>query len=433
MKSKKIDYDFIWQEDENNLFYSLLIVNARIRKCAYSNDIVMIDDTVCTNQFGYPFINFIVFDENNMVQNLAVAIITSKEENNFVNIFQNLKEIIPEIRVFVIDRLRSQINALQKVYPQAYLVYCRIHIYRNIKNKMGSNKEILNLFWNFVEIIITEIEYINKLKKAIENSAHLRNLLNDIEHYNPYILRKLRMRGHYSTNAIEGSFGNLKKWTDHKILPLQNILKMFVSQSRIAIKNHCKIKYEDLDPHIYRGKRLGKYASIKIGKRYQKCLRLMAYLSHKDEKIAADAVNYMQLCNCNGEKDLPYVHQLYERISTFQKEQPLVTEEDIPDVFFFNPSEYVIPSIEKTTTIKSKQTEDWSFCSTMNKVGYFADLAQRSELVRKIFREFYKKAEDLKRTIDPMAKNIIVTPGAQPTVPSTIVNKFNFPKKRTLK
>ena len=165
VKSIKIDYDFIWQEDENNLFYSLLIVNARIRKCAYSNDIVMIDDTVCTNQFGYPFINFIVFDENNMVQNLAVAIITSKEENNFVNIFQNLKEIIPEIRVFVIDRLRSQINALQKVYPQAYLVYCRIHIYRNIKNKMGSNKEILNLFWNFVEMKITENEYINKLKK----------------------------------------------------------------------------------------------------------------------------------------------------------------------------------------------------------------------------------------------------------------------------
>lgn len=426
----KKDYDVIWKNNTNNIFQSLLIINSFIKNCPYSQDIVMIDDTECTNNFQYPFVPFYVFDEHNKMQMLAVGIITSKEERSFCDIFRSLKLAVENVRVFIIDRLPSQISALNKVYPSSFLAYCRLHISRNIKSKMGRNSEVNMLFWKFVKKEITEEKFKNDLQNIINqtNSKHLTKLLSDIDHYNPYILKNLRVRGHYTTNAIEGSFGNLKKWTDHKILPLHEILKLFIGQAEILLKNHLNCNIVQLDSRTYKGRMLGLYAVEKIQKRIKKCKELIVQSLNTDPIISQNAVCKLKNCNCKH-GDLPCIHQLYHRI--INNSLSLINEEEIPDIYFLQNYDKPDPKINSTLIVENEQEENWEYNVTLDKLRYWADVAQRSEQAREHLRKFFAEGEKLKRTIDPNAKHVLKIPGAQPTVPSATVEKYTFKKKRT--
>ena len=423
----KNDYDVLWKETEEHKFYSLLVVNSKIRMCAYSNDIVVLDDTECTNHFHYPFLCFLVFDENNKVQILAIGIITSKEEDNFVDILESLKTLIPEIRVMIVDRLQSQKNAIQKVYNNTFIVFCRIHIARNIKNKMGKDKTILKSFWEFINKKIKRDEFVKRIEKQLEisNSVHLRNLLNDINHYDPYILRDLNLKKHFTTNSVEGNFGNIKRLTDHKFLPLYMILKMFVDQAMKLMKTNIIINSspKKLDPSIYSGRDLGTYCVTKIEKRYHKCLELISRLNHEDKTISSEAEEILFNCNCKKD-DIICIHSLYKRIISKPKNEPLIKEEEIPNKYKIHNIDIAYATENRIIIVISNREEKWEFNTIMDRVKIFADLAQRYEPARKLFRNFFEEAEKIKKDIDPMANKVIKTPGAQPSIPSATVNRY---------
>ena len=428
----KNDYDIIWKDDENNKFQSLLIVNSIIKNYPYSKDIVMIDDTACTNNFNYFFIPFLVFDENNKLQMLAIGIIINKEEKSFCDILQSLKLTIDHIRVFILDRLQSQISAIKKIYPGSYLVYCYLHISRNIKEKMGRNSGILNLFWKFINKKISEEEYKNELKNEIQRtgSKHLQNLLDDIDHYSPYQLKHLRIRKHSTTNAIEGGFGNIKKWTDHKLLPLDEVLSLFINESRLLMKNHINLKYNQLDSKIYNGRKLGIYAINKIQKRVQKSKDLIVALSNSNKEISANARMKLEFCNC-PKNDLPCIHIIYKRLLNASNSESIINEEEIPLIYFFNDLIKSEPDLNQRIIVKNDSEENWDYSTTLERFKFWADAAQRSEPVRDLLREFFKQGDKLKKTLDPMAKDVLLIPGAQPTVPSANVCKHLFKRKRS--
>ena len=197
----------------------------------------------------------------------------SPTKKSFVDILQSLKLVIHSIRVFIVDRLKAQIEAIKQVYPESFWVFCRVHIGRNIESNFGRNTFVVNLFWNFVKKKISEEEYTNKLQTLFTNtsSMHIRNLLDEIDHYSPYNLKKKRIRGHFTTNAAEGSFGNIKKWSNHELLPLKKILKLFINEADIMMKNHLNVKVKQLNSNVYKGKKLGLYAVEKLEKRIKKC------------------------------------------------------------------------------------------------------------------------------------------------------------------
>lgn len=241
-------FDIFWKFDEDNKFYNLIIINSVIKSCSYSNDIVVVDDTMFTNNFDYPFLVFLVFDENNMVQILAISIISSKDEKNFIDIMTSFKTFIPNVRVFLMDRLKSQKNAIKKVFPLSKIVYCRLHIERNIikQIKINNTKVLIQYFRDFVNQIIDKNEYIDRLKNLIcdnqKSLKHIQNLIDDVDYYDPKILNSLNLKGHYTTNSIEGTFGNIKRQTEHKILLLCEVLKLFVNQSDNLIKKTLILK-----------------------------------------------------------------------------------------------------------------------------------------------------------------------------------------------
>ena len=66
----------------------------------------------------------------------------------------------------------------------------------------------------------------------------------------------------------------------------------------------------------------------------------------------------------------------------------------------------------------------------MDKLGYWADAAQRSEKIRESFRSFFKDVESKKTVIDENLDGTMKIPGAPPTVPSILVDRFRQKKKR---
>ena len=428
-QSLKNKYDIIWKNDSENKFKSLLMINARIRDRPYSRDIVVIDDTECTNRFNYPLLPFLVFHEHNKVQMLAISIIINKEKKSFIDILQSLKLAISSIRIFIVDRLKAQVEAIKHVYPESFWVFCHVHIGRNIESKFGRNTFVASLFWNFVRKKISEEEYVNELKKLLCNtdSRHVQNLLDEIDHYSPYNLKKKRVRGHHTTNAAEGFFGNIKNWSYHELLPLKEILKLCINESDIMMKNHQNIKVEQLDTSVYKGKKLGQYAVEKLEKRIKKCYQLISELSHSDHLISENACKKLENCCCT-KGDLPCIHIIYERILTKKQNEVLISEEDISDIYYFDDLNESKPVFNSKITVENKE-EVLDFNTIMDKMKFWANAAQRSEIVRNCIVKFFEDCENLKKSLDSDARFVLKTPGAQTRFPRATVEKHIYRKR----
>ena len=81
----------------------------------------------------------------------------------------SLKTFIPDIRVFLMDRLKSQKNAISKIFPLSKIVYCRLHIERNIikQIKINNIKDLIQYFKDFLNEKMDKKEYIDKLNTTI--------------------------------------------------------------------------------------------------------------------------------------------------------------------------------------------------------------------------------------------------------------------------
>ena len=115
---------------------------------------------------------------------------------------------------------------------------------------MGRNSKILEAFMLFIHEKINREDYINMLKENIKNSnkfkKHIQKLIEDLDYYDPNILNSFFMRGHFTTNSIEGLFGNIKTSTNHNILPLHEIIKIFINQANQLMKNNLMQKHINL-------------------------------------------------------------------------------------------------------------------------------------------------------------------------------------------
>ena len=235
------------------------------------------------------------------------------------------------------------------------------------------------------------------------------------------------MRGHFTTNAAEGSFGNLKFWTNHELLPMKEILSMFINESEIMMKNHIKEKFDQLSTDVYNGRKLGQYAINKIQKRIEKCKKLIIELLHENVDVSQNACQKLENCNCLN--DLPCVHMIYKKLLTNDKNEVLIKEDEIADIYFLRNFEKATPSFNSKIIVERNKEENWSYNFIMNKMKFLADAAQRSDAARQLIKNFFMEAEKLKQTIDPLAKDVLLIPGAQPTVPAATVEKYKKKKK----
>lgn len=428
------NYDILWKNDSDNKFYNLIVINSRIKKCAYANDIVVLDDTMCTNNFDYPFLVFLVFDENNMVQVLAISIITGKNEQNFIDILLSIKSFIPSIRVFIVDRLKSQKKAINKIYPLSKIIYCRLHIERNIiKNiKINNIKYLLNVYKEFINEQMDKDQYINKLSNIMcknhKSCKHIQALIKDVDHYDPKLLKEYNLKGHTTTNSIEGIFGNIKKQTEQKIMPLHAVLNLFVKQSENLIKNNINFKHSIINEKIYQYQDLGEYAIKILNARYDECIKIILKLNNENISIQREAHDIIDKCNCIKD-DFPCIHKMYNRIISISNGEPLINKNEIPKKYYIHSLIHVSKSKYIVQNIDMQSKENWSYNELLDKLIPYISCAQRSEQLKNCFRNFFNEVDKIKIEIDPNAQSVIKTPGAQVTVPSKMVDIMKKKKR----
>lgn len=201
-----------WTE---NLFQGSVFISKRFINSPFSNDIILVDDTCCTNKFNFPIIVAVGIDENRISQLIAFGLINGKKTDDFDLFFNELAQHF-SIRVFVCDRLKSQTKSIRN----SQIVYCKLHIRRNILTHF--NTTVLNSYDRLMNGEICKNDFLQVLDsispKTIEGIMHLKYLKKDIDCYAPESLKNLILRDIRTTNSVESLFGRFKTLTDHQII-----------------------------------------------------------------------------------------------------------------------------------------------------------------------------------------------------------------------
>ena len=424
-----MEFFVIFHEDEIN-FEGITLINKRIIRLPFASDIAIIDDTMCTNKYRFPILPCYCIDDHNEAQILAIGVIPDKTTLSFEQYLKDLRQHT-NIRVFICDRLESQKIAIQKFFPDAFIAFCRIHIKRNIKNKIGANSEIYislkKLFKEdisveeFVQLIDNEIILHEKWKKQL-------SLLKEhLPHFNPYILKNLRLRNHYTSNMAEGIFGRVKDWINHDITPLCELLDCFVRESRMMIQKNIRTKVEPLPIELYQGPSLGSIATTFLKRSYLYANALMKTISTSENPEIRDGflkILEEQNCKCIERREfmLPCIHDIFAKIKLGLN--PLLNENDIPSIYFRCGMENIQQSqitIEKPC---NKINCQFTYRNIMDLVSPIASEAEHNKDVQNLFKSLFDGYEGLKQKSFEGSPSFLPKPGRPLTKQSKIVPKY---------
>lgn len=87
-----------------------------------------------------------------------------------------MKQRIRYIETFLTDRATSQIDAIKKAWPETDIIFCAIHIGRNLKANVGV--EMLHYYDRMQNWIITEEKLLTEFRNYITDHQ------NDKDHTN---------------------------------------------------------------------------------------------------------------------------------------------------------------------------------------------------------------------------------------------------------
>ena len=223
-----------------------------------AHDICFMDDTCCINIFDFPLITITFEDFNEKRQILAFGFLAGRGEEYFVSFLNDVKEKLKkDIRIFIVDRWMGQKNAISIVFNNSTIVFCRIHLERNIRTTFGEYSQVGSLLHQLFKGTISKDKYLNELQKLIDSSKKhkraLKTLYSDVDSYCPSKLNDLQLRKHTTTNAQEGLFGTLKVRYGNDRLPLSDILTGIIGLYNAGFVNSIKTPPQSFKTMIYRG------------------------------------------------------------------------------------------------------------------------------------------------------------------------------------
>ena len=392
--SKKYIVTFQKKDDE---FHGLTLINSSIISKPYAQDICVMDDTMCTNKYRYPIILCYCYDENDKAQMIALGILLGKTFNDFVDFLIILSKYI-NFRIFICDRLESQRKAIKYVFKTSKIVFCRVHILRNVADHCGVNSVIyqtlIKLFHgemkasDFVSLINNEIQ------KNTKEKPHLQLLLKHLKYYDPEILAHYRLRNHYTSNLAEGNFSTIKNWIDHKIVTLKDIIDAFLLHAEMLIKKNIATKRIQINLDLYHGKQLGNLCSNILNTEYERMnniIKVYVQISPLLNGINPEDCN----CKVKTEFGLPCCHILFNRYKAGLF--PLVKEEDIPDIYFTQHFDETEETEIQTVQVETNNNYNmYKYTNLMDMVSPIAAEANRNPEIRKLFDDLFIGFNNLK-------------------------------------
>ena len=300
----------------DDILERITIIDKEILNSIYSNDIVIIDDTAMTNLYGLPLETMVVIDSEDHTQLLAYSILPNKSTNSFISFFNDYIELGGSgFRIIVVDRLQAQINALEKMFPNSYIVFCLVHIRRDLLLHFNSSDEIITGFDRAKANPSYSYTYLNYLKRRIiqmtrsdEGHRCLLYLVNNYEHWLPICLVQIGMYANWDSSRIEGFFGLFKGNYGHErgkittvINNLNNFCALLKTQS-YASHNQTFTKYSNF-PLIPRNQ------IMKYGKMILKFLDI-EFSNFATSSNMKDPCVWCQLRKQNSDLTIPCRHTI---------------------------------------------------------------------------------------------------------------------------
>ena len=151
-------------------------------------------------------------DENGHNQVVSYAIVDKRTKECFIHYFEHLQRLLPNVSIFLTDRNITQIEALKTVWPNATILFCNVHIGRNIKDKVGM--EMFDLYKKVISGSAPEEQLRAAFKEKISmNVSKISNFLQKLIECAPCCLPSYvnhhHLRGNLALNRVEGVFGLL--------------------------------------------------------------------------------------------------------------------------------------------------------------------------------------------------------------------------------
>lgn len=389
-------WDIDVKKTANNTLATITYLNKRVAESQYSADILYIDDTMCTNIYGKPVELAICVDPQDHSQTLSFSLLEDKTKNGFLNFFSSLRKMHQkEIRIIVVDRNEPQFQAIKEIYPNTTIVFCLIHIRKNLLQHFKSEDEIMQLF-DQMQIDISKCnDFVDYLESFIQENPEadavntLNNLLNTKENWLPSLLIEKGVYIKFNNNRSENFFGSFKqrygftvRTATALIKQLQNNASLQLSSSISSFQN-TSIKYQDIFPFFSNDfvNDLGEFALTRIASEYD------AFIKGEEN----DHCVYCYLKEIDPSLALPCRHD-------FIKETVNIT--GLNKRFFKVDICNDIASGTITCSKSLNEKKSFKYSDIIAKISPYATIADKNVQLQKLFADFFEKLDGIHGIIE---------------------------------
>lgn len=131
----------------NNQFEDATFIQTEVAESAFATDYLFIDDTSGTNIYDKPLEIMIVIDAEKKSQILGFSILKDQQKESYAQCLTIAKSMIKcDPRIVCSDRSPAQIWAIKNVFPSSLIVFCLLHIKKDLEKCFDTTDEIVLYF-----------------------------------------------------------------------------------------------------------------------------------------------------------------------------------------------------------------------------------------------------------------------------------------------
>jgi len=125
----------------------------------------------------YPIESIACKDPNGRIQLVAFGFLSGKDKEAFEDFFKKFKEMAYRERskagingtignIILCDRCKAQKCGIIQSFQNSKIIYCKVHIMRNIKNMLGPKSALAKLSQEMFKYRTKEYEDNSRIKKS---------------------------------------------------------------------------------------------------------------------------------------------------------------------------------------------------------------------------------------------------------------------------
>ena len=163
----------------------------------------------------------------------------------------------------VVDRNEPQMKAIQEVYPETIIVFCLIHIRKNLLTHFNNESDIIHLFDEMQYDLSLCDEFIATLESFIQDNPKseavnsLELLLSTREYWMPSILIEKGVYIGFNNNRSESFFGSFKQRYGFTLRTATVLIKQLQSNASLELSSSIEsfqkttTDYGDIFPFLF--------------------------------------------------------------------------------------------------------------------------------------------------------------------------------------